>query len=189
MVYWTITVSFRGKLADTFTSSSRLISLDLQLINPSLRASVLSGLLHPSDFAGGENDNSQHGNLSDQPDVSILLQRYLNSGKKINVYDWYDSFLVALENQRTEQALKKRDARKSSSPKKGKGKGRHKTKQSKNAEEEQDKQEDEPDEEQWKLQVQARFIRAMHELDYLGFIKHSGRKADHVLRTVFDIVD
>ena len=44
-------------------------------------------------------------------------------------------------------------------------------------------------EEQWRIQVQARFIRALQELDYLGFIKHTGRKADHVLRTVFDVGD
>jgi len=47
----------------------------------------------------------------------------------------------------------------------------------------------EEEEERWKVEVQARFIRALHELDYLGFIKHTGRKADHVLRTLFDIDD
>jgi len=40
--------------------------------------------------------------------------------------------------------------------------------------------------ENWRLEVQARFIRALHELDYVGFIKHTGRKRDHVLRTVLD---
>ena len=45
--------------------------------------------------------------------------------------------------------------------------------------------------EQWKVEVNARFIRALHELDYLGFIKHTNRKgrADHVLRTLFDVAD
>jgi origin recognition complex subunit 3 len=43
--------------------------------------------------------------------------------------------------------------------------------------------------EEWKLEVQARFIRALHELDYLGFVKHTGRKRDHVLRTVFEVGD
>ena len=38
--------------------------------------------------------------------------------------------------------------------------------------------------ERWKVEVFARFIRALHELDYLGFIKHTKRngKADHMLR-------
>ena len=44
-------------------------------------------------------------------------------------------------------------------------------------------------EERWKVEIQARFIRALHELDYLGFIKHTGRKADHVVRTVFEVDD
>ena len=52
-----------------------------------------------------------------------------------------------------------------------------------------EEEEDEEAEEKWKLEVRARFIRALHELDYLGFIKHTRRKRDHVLRTVFDIVD
>ena len=38
--------------------------------------------------------------------------------------------------------------------------------------------------ERWKVEFFARFIRALHELDYLGFIKHTKRngKADHMLR-------
>lgn len=55
--------------------------------------------------------------------------------------------------------------------------------------EEEEGEEGEEAEEKWKLEVRARFIRALHELDYLGFIKHTRRKRDHVLRTVFDIVD
>ena len=47
----------------------------------------------------------------------------------------------------------------------------------------------EEEEEKWKVEIQARFIRALHELDYLGFIKHTGRKADHVVRTVFEVDD
>ena len=50
-------------------------------------------------------------------------------------------------------------------------------------------EEDEEAEEEWKVEVQARFIRALHELDYMGFIKHTGRKVDHVARTVYDIPD
>ncbi|KAH9077755.1 origin recognition complex subunit 3 N-terminus-domain-containing protein [Lactarius deliciosus] len=43
------------------------------------------------------------------------------------------------------------------------------------------------DEEEWKMHVQARFMRALHTLDLIGLIKHTGRKADHVMRTVFDM--
>ncbi len=97
----------------------------------------------------------------------------------INVYDWFESFQLALERQR--EHLKEQDndkKRKSSQKKRGKGKAAV-----------EQPEEDERDEERWRLEVQARFIRALHELDYLGFIKHTGRKADHVLRTVFDVGD
>ncbi|KAH9990207.1 hypothetical protein BJV74DRAFT_885047 [Russula compacta] len=42
-------------------------------------------------------------------------------------------------------------------------------------------------EEEWKMHVQARFVRALHTLDFVGFVKHTGRKADHVMRTVYDM--
>ena len=50
------------------------------------------------------------------------------------------------------------------------------------------------EDERWKLGVQARFMRALHELDYLGFIKHTsrgggGRKGEYVLRTVLGVLE
>jgi origin recognition complex subunit 3 len=48
---------------------------------------------------------------------------------------------------------------------------------------------DEQNEEDWQKEVQARFMRALHELDYLGFIKHTGRRIEHVARVVFDLGD
>ncbi len=94
----------------------------------------------------------------------------------INVYDWFESFQLALERQREHLKEQDNDKKRKSSPKK-RGKGKAAVEQP------------EEDEERWRLEVQARFIRALHELDYLGFIKHTGRKADHVLRTVFDVGD
>ena len=48
---------------------------------------------------------------------------------------------------------------------------------------------DEEEEEQWKVEVQARFMRALHELDFMGFVRHTGRKPDHVIRTIYDVPD
>lgn len=36
--------------------------------------------------------------------------------------------------------------------------------------------------------VQARFARAVSELQFLGFVKHTGRKADHVARLTWGSV-
>ncbi|KAF8350403.1 origin recognition complex subunit 3 N-terminus-domain-containing protein [Amanita rubescens] len=152
-----------------------------EFLNPSIRATILSGLLRPHDYYLYPNATAQDKahEIWELPDISILFTRYTESGKMINVYDWFESFQLALERQR--EHLKEQDngkKRKSLSPKK-RGKGKAAVEQP----------EDEQDEEQWRLEVQARFIRALHELDYLGFIKHTGRKADHVLRTVFDVGD
>ncbi|KAF8128563.1 origin recognition complex subunit 3 N-terminus-domain-containing protein [Boletus edulis] len=152
-----------------------------ELLNPSLRASIFSGLLHPQDYSmtptsnGGDDDEET---LWDMSDTSILFHRYLESGKMINVFDWFESFSLVLETQR-------RHARTDASahealirtPSRRKGKQRQ-VEVPEDGEEELDK---------WRLEVQSRFIRSLHELDYIGLIKHTGRKADHVMRTVFDV--
>ena len=161
------------------------------MINPSIRASIISGLLHPLDYVNPDESKKHSAEMWELPDTSILFHRYLDSGKMINVYDWFESFAVVLESQK--RHLKKLSnsngsdgGSKAPTPRKGKGKGKGKQRQ---VDEDMDVDEDGEDEEKWKMEVQARFIRSLHELDYLGFIKHTGRKADHVLRTVFDVAD
>ena len=80
----------------------------------------------------------------------------------INVYDWYESFSQVIESQRSHLA-----------PTDGGESNGHV----------------DEDEEEWKMHVQARFVRALHTLDYVGLVKHTGRKAEHVMRTVFDVPD
>ncbi|KAH0831285.1 hypothetical protein J3R83DRAFT_13920 [Lanmaoa asiatica] len=158
-----------------------------ELFNPSLRASIFSGLLHPQDY--GANSMTNHDadaddeeTIWDMPDTSILFQRYLESGKMINVFDWFESFTVVLETQKR-HVRRNETAREAflRTPTRGKEKQRHP--------EEDDSYHEESEErlEKWRLEVQARFIRSLHELDYIGLIKHTGRKADHVMRTVFDV--
>jgi len=137
------------------------------------------------------------------PDTSILFQRYLESGKMINVYDWFESFAVVLEAQnRHKQSCERpgRDGNPSTprtprTPRTPSRHGRGNKKRQRNAHGDQDAESEAPQDEEkqetggleiWRLEAQARFIRALHELDYVGFIKHTGRKRDHVLRTVLD---
>jgi origin recognition complex subunit 3 len=40
--------------------------------------------------------------LHNLPDTSILFRRYLNAGRMINVYDWFESFKLAVDPQRPE---------------------------------------------------------------------------------------
>lgn len=159
------------------------------MINPNIRASIVSGLLRPLDYVNLDDVRQQEPELWELPDTSILFKRYLDSGKMINVYDWFESFAVVLESQKRHRKKSKLNGNnsKTTTPRKGKGKG--KQRQVDDAMDEDEEGENEEDEEKWKMEVQARFMRSLHELDYLGFIKHTGRKADHVLRTVFDIAD
>ncbi|KAI5994166.1 hypothetical protein EDD15DRAFT_2261957, partial [Pisolithus albus] len=48
-----------------------------------------------------------------------------------------------------------------------------------------EQQTEEDTEENWrKFRPQARIIRALHELDCVGFIRRTNRRADHVMRTM-----
>ncbi len=99
----------------------------------------------------------------------------------INIYDWFESFKTVLEAQRLHlMETPAAGATTSSSPRK---RGRSKSTKGKQKKATMTEEE----EERWKVEIQARFIRALHELDYLGFIKHTVRKADHVVRTVFEV--
>ncbi|KAG7095809.1 hypothetical protein E1B28_006509 [Marasmius oreades] len=183
-----------------------------ETINPSVRASIMSGLLRPNEFVSSNEDGDQpEFELWECPDTSILFHRYLESGKMINVYDWFESFHVVLETQRkkleekrmaaafeerrraTTMPIPLRTPRKHNSPKKY---GTSKKANDKTPSRRRGKEAEglvppppvkEVDEEGWDMQVQARFIRALHELDYMGFIKHTKRKQDSVLRTIFDV--
>lgn len=129
------------------------------------------------------------------PDTSILFQRYLESGKLINVYDWFESFSVVLEAQRCrEKKLLGSDVNSLAPDVPRTLSLRH----SANSEEQREERSTRDGEgadgplqveeqlESWQLEAQARFIRALHELDYIGLIKHTGRKPSHVSRTIFD---
>lgn len=145
-----------------------------------MRASIFSGLLHPQDYGAMTNHD---GDVDDEtlwhlPDTSILFQRYLESGKMINVFDWFETFTVVVEAQ--QHRVRDESAREARTPTRRKGKQAH-------PEEDESHPESEEQLGKWRLEVQARFMRSLHELDYIGLIKHTGRKADHVMRAVFDV--
>jgi origin recognition complex subunit 3 len=148
------------------------------MVNPALRPSIISGLSFPHSYAGQDSASEDEDTLEDLPDTSILFKGYVKAGKMINIYDWFDNFRMVLEGQRSRAAKATANA-------KGNGKGKGKVKKV---------EEGDDDDEKWKLGVQARFMRGLHELDYLGFIKHTsrgggGRKGESVLRTVLGVLE
>ncbi|KAI9511375.1 hypothetical protein F5148DRAFT_1280920 [Russula earlei] len=131
-----------------------------EMLNPAPRATVVSALLQPHAFLPQSRDGPTTERLPiwKLPDVSILFRRYLEAGRMINVYDWYESFSQVIESQRSHLAPPDEAGR-----------------------------DNNLEEEEWKMHVQARFMRALHTLDIIGLVKHTGRKADHVMRTVYDM--
>jgi len=150
-----------------------------QLINPAPRAHIISALLHPESYAvqsASDDGDVEVPAVWELPDTSILFRGYLEAGKMINVFDWYQSFATVLETRRqlglgTDQKQAPADA----APGRPSG------------DQDEDTNGEEIEDERWGMEVQARFIRGVHELDFMGFLKHTGRKADHVARTVFDV--
>ncbi|KAI0336000.1 hypothetical protein GY45DRAFT_1316025 [Cubamyces sp. BRFM 1775] len=193
-----------------------------ELINPAPRPTVVAALLHPYDFAHAHaglvratedasasvmrmgEDPPHEPELWELPDTSIAFRRYVEAGRMVNVYDWFESFAVVLETQRKKLRKKARRAEQQASsrangtrtPRKGRASSRSNSRAKMDQdqdmdddEEDEEEEMDEEEEERWKVEVQARFIRALHELDYMGFVKHTGRKPDHVIRTIYDVPD
>jgi len=117
------------------------------------------------------------------PDTGILFRGYLEAGRVINVFDWYQSFAAVLETQRQKGLGISDQKRVGDSTSDG---AAHEGKQSDDGEIMREDGE-EVEDEKWGMEVQARFIRGVHELDFMGFLKNTGRKPDHVTRTVFDV--
>lgn len=117
-------------------------------------------------------------------DANILFRGYLEAGRMINIFDWYQSFAAVLETQR-HRGLGIKGLQAGGSPPNGAVRGRRQS----DGDGDENMQEDgeEAEDEKWEAEVQARFIRGVHELDFMGFLKHTGRKPDHVVRTVFDV--
>lgn len=185
MVYWGNDLPFRGSCLPILYFFHALTTFsNSKLINPNIRASIISGLMDPFAYLDSS-DSPSHGEedeIYNLPDTSILFRRYLDCGKMINVWDWFQSFMLVCEGQRERE-------RESRSPAKGQGKRRElrsPTKDKGKGKQKDVDADEESDEEAWKLEVQARFMRALHELDYVGLIKHTGRKADHVMRTIWE---
>ncbi|KAI0768174.1 origin recognition complex subunit 3 N-terminus-domain-containing protein [Trametes elegans] len=155
--------------------------------------------------------------LWELPDTSIAFRRFVEAGRMVNAYDWFESFAVVLEAQRRRLRCRRAGAAPAQQQPQADGKaspgqngraGRRMARseedmdvdaggsggedEEKHEEEEgtgEEEEMDEEEEERWKAEVQARFVRALQELDYMGFVKHTGRKPDHVIRTIYDVPD
>ena len=86
------------------------------------------------------------------PDTSRLFHLYMEAGRTINIYDWFEAFAVSLEGEGNDPV---QDAG-------------HVDKMGTDVER---------SKEERRREVYARFMRSLHELDLLGMLRWSGRGA------------
>lgn len=129
-----------------------------------------------------------------EADVAVAYRLYKDTGKVINLADWWNAFDGSardeekVENLEGEGEEDDEDVEMNGSRNKGKGKEKMNAKRARSEEEngsEGEEEEEEEDEDAPLRRKQARFIRALGDLAHVGFLQPTSRKAEHVLKSVF----
>jgi origin recognition complex subunit 3 len=113
----------------------------------------------------------------------------ISPGRLINLHDWWQSFSNALdargEADNSNAPCDESDDGKKQDKKKGKKKQRTKQRAAKSAGGSGSGSGSVKAQQKVQRQRLARFVRCVSELKGLGFVRVTGRKADHVIRLVF----
>ncbi|PVF98687.1 hypothetical protein CPB86DRAFT_784524 [Serendipita vermifera] len=132
--------------------------IPIDLVNPSIRSSILSALLQPGGYLLHDLDSISRRVID--PDVCILFSRYIEAGKTINVYDWFETFSQGLDYSHLDPTPKQQR----------KSKAKPGSKAALKEEEEERKRE-----EAQRRDAYGRFMWSLHELDMLGLLRWTGR--------------
>ncbi|CAE7225406.1 unnamed protein product [Rhizoctonia solani] len=161
-----------SELYYTETSSSLKETLD-----PAPRSVILSALVRPGAYFNCECCDPEESfapeSMAQRPDTCVLFQRSLDAGRLLNIADWFGAFVSVVQHEKVERV-----------PAQSNTHGLR-TRRRRSAEGEGDG--DEVIEIQ--KEYQARFIQSAHELEFLGLIQTTGRRKEHVMRTVFETSD
>ncbi|ORZ14878.1 origin recognition complex subunit 3 N-terminus-domain-containing protein [Lobosporangium transversale] len=116
--------------------------------------------------------------LSTQHDTCILYKLYVECGRMINMYDWFTAFGMILErgtqsDNQQDRSMSNGDESNTLAHKRSKKRGKVSMAAKSKSLKEQNLDQKE---------VQARFISGVAELQFMGFIKPTNRKTDHVQR-------
>ncbi|KAF9931661.1 Origin recognition complex subunit 3 [Mortierella alpina] len=116
--------------------------------------------------------------LPTQHDTCILYKLYVECGRLINMYDWFTAFGMILERglKKDQDSTGDKVNGVSGTAKSRGAKGKPKRTAAKRA----GTDDKEPGLDQ--KEIQARFISGVAELQFMGFIKPTNRKTDHVMR-------
>ncbi|KAF9351066.1 Origin recognition complex subunit 3 [Mortierella sp. AD094] len=135
---------------------------------------------HPPSDANGASTSRAEMVLPTQHDVCILYKLYVECGRLINMYDWFTAFGMILERGVGTGGVDGGDGNgDEGANSSGRAKKRAKVQPKKAT-----KKKTESDEKEGldQKEVQARFISGVAELQFMGFIKPTNRKTDHVQR-------
>ena len=120
-------------------------------------------------------------------DTCIAYKLYAECGRMINLLDWCDAFVSVCEGKHGEQVEERKEKGKGKGKEKGKGKRKGKGKGKENDTDDRQDADEGPEivDPQAVALNRTRFVRGVAELEYLGFIRPTRRKADHVTKLVF----
>ncbi len=109
------------------------------------------------------------------PDVAVAFRLYRDSGRLINLADWWSAFEQAAvdEEEGAEEVAKAGGKRKPGGSDDG----------MEVDEEDEDGEDDEDDNP--RRRKQARFLRAVADLAHAGYVQPTSRKVEHVGKTIF----
>ena len=158
-----------------------------KLFSAQPRKLTLAALSNPHHYmANLERDANEKHIYKEMPDISIVYSLMEERGKDINLYDWFQSFVTIVdENIDDKTYLDLTDGNSSGTSGKKKKKRIGTRKKSQDAAELLKKLTDDLDKSVKNVDLQARFVTAVSDLQYLGCIRPHHKKADHVTRLIF----
>ena len=129
-------------------------------------------------MASLSDDDAQH--VQGMPDISIVYHLMEERGKDINLYDWFQSFVMVVDTNTKSHVSLTTSSKNAKKKKKKRGKN-HENESTDALEQFSDNLQKSIND----LDLQARFVAAVSDLQYLGCIRPHHRKSDHVTRLVF----
>ncbi|WBW74565.1 origin recognition complex subunit Orc3 [Schizosaccharomyces osmophilus] len=154
------------------------------------RSIIHSSCMNPEYYIGMQRNEAslkESPNRSWLPDLSILYKLYSESGAFLNLYDWYMAFsenlqVSSTEEQSQSQSQSQRPSKKRKLPEEPKGEDEGEMESETDSEKDIDMDEKASTE---NVELQSRFLFGLEELRFLGLIKPTTRKTDHVMKTIY----
>ncbi|QRW01399.1 origin recognition complex subunit 3 [Ceratobasidium sp. AG-Ba] len=160
-----------------------------ELIDPAPRSVVLSSLIRPSAYLHCDccdpEDAQTPETMSQSPDTCALFQRSLEAGRLLNVADWFNAFIGIMQNESVKCSTREPEGTR---VRRSVSRSRRAT-SSVHMESDADADGEVDEALEVQREHQARFLLSTHELEFLGLIQSTGRRKEHVLRTVFEAGD